>query len=237
MTERFAGVVLVAAGRGERFGDSGKVLAGAGDRPLLAWSLESALAASSTAEVVVVCGDHTRERIGALIETLNASLPVRTCAGGIERQDSVRAGVYALSGGIGVAVIHDAARPLATPSMFDDVAEAAREQGAAIVAAPVTDTIKAVEGDRILRTIPREMLRAAQTPQAFRIDTLSDAMARISGSNLTFTDEAALLESLGVPVVVRPGETTNLKVTVPEDLVLVEALLQARCRGVRDVST
>ncbi|HEV2127039.1 MAG TPA: 2-C-methyl-D-erythritol 4-phosphate cytidylyltransferase [Thermomicrobiales bacterium] len=235
MTDRFAGVIIVAAGRGERFGDSGKVLAYAGGRPLLARSLDAAIAASSTAEIVVVCGGHTRERIAALIESLDTPLPVCVCAGGAERQDSVRFGIHALSDSIEVAVIHDAARPLATSAMFDDVAEAAREQGAAIVAVPVTDTIKEVEGDRILRTIPRQMLRAAQTPQAFRLDTLWDAMERTTGSNVTFTDEATRLESLGVPVVVRPGTTTNIKVTVPEDLVLVEALLQSQCRGTRDV--
>lgn len=237
MTTRFAGVVIVAAGRGERYGDSGKVLAHADGRPLLAWSLDAAIATATAAEIVVVCGEHTRDQIASLVGEADGSLPVRVCTGGAARQDSVRAGLEAFSTGVEVAVIHDAARPLATPAMFDDVALSARERGGAIIAAPVTDTIKQVAGDRIVRTIPRETLGAAQTPQAFRLDVLSDAMARAQATGKVFTDEAALLEWAGVPVVVRPGRAANLKVTVPEDLLLVEALLRARREGVGGVST
>lgn len=236
MTDRFAGVVIVAAGRGERFGDTGKVLIEAAGRPLLSWSLDAAIAASSTAEIVVVCGKHTRGQIAEQVQTTDTRLPVRFCVGGARRQDSVRAGLEALSGSFEVAVIHDGARPLATPAMFDDVAIAARQLGAAIIAAPVTDTIKQVDGDRIGLTIPRETLRVAQTPQAFRHDVLTDAMARAERAGQAFTDEAGLLEWAGVPVHVRPGSPANLKVTVSEDLVLVNALLRSRAEGVDDVS-
>jgi 2-C-methyl-D-erythritol 4-phosphate cytidylyltransferase len=232
---RFAGVVIVAAGRGERFGHSAKVLAEAGGRPLLAWSLEAATCAVSTAEIVVVCGAHTREGVHSLVRERTGFPRTQICQGGATRQDSVRAGLGMLSESLEVAVIHDAARPLATPIMFDDVARAARRWGAAIVAVPVTDTIKEVDADRIVRSLPRDSLRAAQTPQAFRLALLMDMMNRAAAAGEAFTDEAGVLEWAGVPVRVRPGAGENLKVTSPEDLLLVDALLRARGHGGGDV--
>lgn len=228
MSDRFAGIVIVAAGRGERFGDRAKVLVEAAGRPLLAWSLDAALAATTAREIVVVCGEHTRVAVEAVIGDLDGDMPVRLCLGGAERQDSVRAGIASLSDACEVAAIHDAARPLVTPDAFDAIARAARERGAVIAAAAVTDTIKEVDGDRIVRTVPRERLRAAQTPQAFRRDLLLRAFDAAAGAGERFTDEAALLERAGVPVFVHPGPASNIKVTVPDDLVLVDALLRAR---------
>lgn len=237
MTDPYAGVVIVAAGRGERFGDSAKVLAEAGGRPLLAWCLEAATSADCTAEIVVVCGAHTRETIASLVGECAGSHRTQICQGGATRQDSVRVGVSMLSGSVDVAVIHDAARPMATATMFDDVARAARRWGAAIVAVPVTDTIKEVDGDRILRSLSRDALRAAQTPQAFHRGMLMDAMDRAEAAGEDFTDEAGLLEWTGVPVLVRPGANENLKVTLPGDLLLADVLLRARAHGGADVST
>jgi 2-C-methyl-D-erythritol 4-phosphate cytidylyltransferase len=237
VTDPFAGVVIVAAGRGERFGDSSKVLAEAGGRPLLTWSLEAAASAVSTAEIVVVCGTHTSESILPLVRECAGSLRPQLCQGGATRQDSVRAGLDMLSESVEVAVIHDAARPLATSFMFDDVACAARRWGAAIVAVPVTDTIKEVDGGCILRSLPRDALRAAQTPQAFHRGMLMDAMNRAEVAGEVFTDEAGLLEWAGVPVWVRPGSAENLKVTLPGDLLLADVLLRARVPGGADVST
>jgi 2-C-methyl-D-erythritol 4-phosphate cytidylyltransferase len=235
VTWRFAGAVIVAAGRGERFGDTGKVLAPAAGRPLLAWSLDAVCRAQTVAEVVVVCGEHTQAAIEELVEGYRDHLPVRTCLGGAHRQDSVRNGLRSLSPDLEIAVIHDAARPLATAAMFDDLALAARDHGAAIAAVPVTDTIKEVDGDRIVGTVPRAVLRAAQTPQAYRIKLL---LREIERAETAFTDEAGMLEVAGVPVIVRPGDHANIKVTVPEDLVLVDALLRARqAEGTSDVST
>ena len=221
-------MVIVAAGRGERFGDRGKVLAEAGGRPLLAWSLDAALRAASTADIIVVAGQHTRAEIERLVHASGAHVPIRICLGGEDRQASVRAGISALSDASLVAVIHDAARPLATSEMFDTIAAVARESGAGIIVAPVTDTIKLVEGERIVRTIPRDDLRAAQTPQAFRRDVLADAMVRVEAEGISFTDEAGLLEWSGSPVRAIDGRTANHKVTVPEDLPIIDALLRAR---------
>lgn len=236
-TTRFAGAVIVAAGRGERFGNGGKVMAQAAGQPLLAWSLDAVMQAASIAELVVVCGVHTQVAVERLVESYADRMPVRMCIGGETRQDSVRAGIELLSDDIAVVVIHDAARPLATPDMFDAVTASARQHGAAITAIPVTDTIKEVDGERIVRTIPRELLWAAQTPQAYRVSDLRRVMDDADVVQRQFTDEAALMEHLGRAVRVCAGASSNLKVTVPEDLVLADVLLRHRRGGDSHVSS
>lgn len=152
-------------------------------------------------------------------------------AGGAVRQESVRIGVTALGthGGCEVVVIHDGARPLVTTAMVSACVEAALREGAAILAVPVTDTIKRVRDGRIVETADRAALWAAQTPQAFRWQLLRDAFdwSDRHGAAPT-TDEAGLVEAYGHPVVVVRGDRTNLKITEPADLVVADALLKAR---------
>ncbi len=234
---RFAGVVIVAAGRGQRFGDSDKVLAHAAGKPLLCWSVETALAANVVAEIVVVAGPHNRRAIENVLRLRFPDEPIRVCLGGERRQDSVIAGIDELSASVEDAIIHDAARPLATPAMFDAVGMAARASGAAIIGVPVTDTVKEVGGNTIMRTVDRSSLWAAQTPQAFRLSLLKQAFAEASSSSREFTDEAALLESRGHPVAMVDGAQTNFKVTVPEDLEIAGFLLAKRSGGDAHVSS
>lgn len=229
--EAYASAVVVAAGKGERFGQAGKVLAPLLDRPALAWTLDALEVSRAAGDVVVVAGEHTRGGIEALLAT--GSWPkVRTVVlGGARRQDSVLAGLTATAARE-VVLIHDAARPLATSAQFDACAAAARESGAAIIARPVPDTLKRVRGDLIEATVPREGLWAAQTPQGFRRDLVLDAFATVLGRSGEFTDEASLLEALGQPVRVIRSEGLNLKITLPEDVPVVEALLRARLAGI-----
>jgi 2-C-methyl-D-erythritol 4-phosphate cytidylyltransferase len=145
----------------------------------------------------------------------------------VRRQDSVAAGVAAC-GECDVILVHDAARPLVTPTVIDRCADAAREHGAAIVATPVTDTLKRVSQGMIAETVPRESLWAAQTPQGFRRDVIEGAISRAHQQDLEFTDEAALLESFGIDVRVVPGDQTNIKVTHAEDLDIVRAIIEHR---------
>lgn len=226
--QRFAGAVIVAAGRGERFGGRKKVLAMAAGRPLLVWSIEAFLASSVVKEVVVVGGDHSMDGIKAVVSGSPDSSSIRVCTGGALRQDSVRAGVNVLSENVEVAVIHDAARPLTTSDMIDAVAISARMHGAAIIATPVTDTIKVAEGMNVVRTVPRGGLWAAQTPQAFRLHDLLSAFNESAAHEGEFTDESSLMELLGWEVQVCPAESNNMKVTVSEDLLLVDTLLRRR---------
>ena len=223
-----ASAVVVAAGRGDRFGAPDKVLLPLAGRPLLAHVLDAVQAAVTVREVVVVAGSHTR----GTIEALSAAGPwtkVRAVVeGGQRRQDSVARGVAATDPDLPIVAVHDGARPLATADLVDRCVRAALAVGVAIAAVPVTDTIKRVRDHRVLETVPRHDLWAAQTPQAFRRSLGLRACADEPAITATFTDEAALFEALGQPVTIVPGDRFNLKITVPDDLALAEAMLRAR---------
>ena len=223
--ERVAAVV-VAAGRGERLGAPEKVLLPLAGRAMLTWSLRALEQAETIGSVVVVAGSHTMEPVGQLVRDGGFAKVQAIVAGGERRQDSVAAGLAALPEGTEIVVIHDGARPLAEPELFDRCAAAAVECGAAIAATPVSDTLKRVAEGAIAGTIDRAGLWAAQTPQAFRLESLRRVLAASSGE--TVTDEAGLCETAGVPVSVVPASPANLKVTHAEDIPVADALLRAR---------
>ncbi len=202
-----------------------------GGRPLLAWTLDALVAAPEVARLVVVTAAGRR---GAIADApwLPTSV-IDVVAGGARRQESVRAGFAALedagSDDAGVVLVHDAARPLVPPSLVGAVAAATAEHGAAIPIVPVAETIKRVAGGRVLTTVDRRDLGAAQTPQGVRRDLLREAYRRFPADGPdTFTDEAALLEACSIEVHVVPGDPGNLKVTLPADLERVADVLAAR---------
>ena len=128
-----------------------------------------------------------------------------------------------------VVAVHDGVRPLVTPDEIDRVVIAATANGAAVLVAPVADTIKEIENDRIARTLPRDKLRRALTPQCFRFDLLQRAyegLTEIEASGIEVTDDSFLVERLGVSVVAVSGSARNIKITTQEDLALAEALLK-----------
>ena len=218
--------VVVAAGRGERLGAPDKVVLQLAGRPMLAWSLRALQQAETVGPVVVVAGSHTLEAVGWIVRNEGFTKVQAIVAGGERRQDSVRAGLAALPEGTEIVLIHDGARPLAEPALFDRCAAAAAESGAAIAAAPVSDTLKRVTEGIISGTVDRTGLWAAQTPQAFRLESLRWAMNVGSGESVT--DEARLCEAAGLAVTVVPSSLANLKVTHSEDIAVAEALLRAR---------
>lgn len=223
--EAGAAAIVVAAGRGTRFGPAAKTLAPLAGRPLLAWTLDALEAAASIATVTIVTGPHTAAATEALLAAGGWRKPDHLALGGARRQDSVAAGLAAAPAA-DIVVIHDGARPLAPAALFDACVAAAREHGAAIAAVPVSDTLKLVSAERIVRTVDRAGLWAAQTPQAFRRDLLVDLFAR--AADVTLTDEAALCEAFGIPVAIVPGSPSNLKITQLDDLAVAEALLTMR---------
>ncbi|MEN8159891.1 MAG: 2-C-methyl-D-erythritol 4-phosphate cytidylyltransferase [Myxococcota bacterium] len=152
-------------------------------------------------------------------------------AGGRERQDSVRAGLAALSAGVSHVAVHDAARPLVRADAVARVVEAARAHGAALLATPAGDTIHRVRDGHVVSTPPRAECFAAQTPQVFRVDWLREALAKALAEGIVASDDAALVARLGVRVHVVPGDPDNLKITTASDLALAEALLAAREAG------
>ena len=211
---------MVAGGSGRRFGGPKQFLQLAG-KPVAAWSVAAARTVSDG--VVLVIPD----RVGEVDRdaTLGAD---RVVAGGDSRADSVRAGLDAVPDEADVVIVHDAARPLADPSLFAAVVDAVRAGGAdcAIPVLPVSDTLKRTSGAVVASTLDREGVVTVQTPQAFTASVLREAHRNAGQS----TDDAGLVELMGIPVYTVPGDPRNLKITRPEDLHLAEALLSGTYR-------
>jgi 2-C-methyl-D-erythritol 4-phosphate cytidylyltransferase len=226
--------LVLAAGRGDRL-RSGvpKAFVRLAGRALLAHALE-ALAGSPEIDLVVpVVAERDLDRFAAHAREWQAipklAAPV---AGGPERQDSVRAGLAALGPEIRVVAVHDAARPLVRGDDVSRVVVAARLHGAALLALPATDTVKRVRAGLVVETPPRAECWVAQTPQVFWVEILREALAKAEHEGVRGTDDTQLVERLGVAVHVVEGDPANLKVTRAEDLLVAEALLHARNRGV-----
>jgi 2-C-methyl-D-erythritol 4-phosphate cytidylyltransferase len=216
-------------GLGDAAGSAPKAFVPLAGRCLLLRSLEAVAASEEVDLVVPVVGRDAMPRLAALDSELRAMHKVGAAvAGGAERQDSVRCGLKALPGEVTHVAIHDAARPLVRPQDVSRVVRAGRARGAALLAVPVRDTIKRVEAGRVVATPPRSECYAAQTPQVFRIDWLRDALAKAEADGVRGTDDASLVERLGVPVEVVEGDPANLKITSAEDLALAEVWLRRR---------
>jgi len=148
--------------------------------------------------------------------------------GGETRQDSVRAGLAALDSAIEVVLVHDGVRPLVGQALIADCLAAVRVHGAAIAAIPVKDTIKEADGPVIAKTVDRNRLWRAQTPQGARVELLRQAYLSADRDHFTGTDEASLLERIGCPVAIVEGSESNIKITLPEDIAMAEALLASQ---------
>ena len=231
---RPADAIVVAAGAARRMDGVDKLFQEVGGRPLLAWSVEAIAASGVVDRIVVVTGS---DRVAAVRDAAWLDpLVVAVVAGGSRRHESVGAGLAALAelpapagGADRVILVHDGARPLASPQLVAAVAAAAAAHGAAIPVLPVTDTLKRLDGELVAETVDRSELASAQTPQGVRTSLLRRAFERFPPAGPdAWTDEAALLEACRIPVHALPGEPTNLKVTVPADLDRVEAALAPR---------
>lgn len=204
------GAIVVAAGRGERLGSPKQFLVVGSSRLVD----HAVAAASATCDEVVVVLPANQGWDGAAVTSC--------VAGGKTRAESVRAGLAALSADVEIIVVHDAARPLATPELFSLVIDVVHSGAdAAVPAVLITDTIKRVQSDRVVETVDRSGLVATQTPQAFRSSVLRAAHENSPEA----TDDAALVEAAGGRVVVVTGDARNLKVTTLADVAIVEALL------------
>jgi 2-C-methyl-D-erythritol 4-phosphate cytidylyltransferase len=209
-------VIVVAGGSGSRYGGPKQYELLAGER-VIDWSVAVAsLCADGVVVVVSADADLALTR-----GELQVHPKIRAVVhGGASRSASVRHGLAAVPDSAAVIVVHDAARPLASPQLFTDAVKAIRNgAGAAVTAIPVVDTIKRTDGLRVTGTVDRANLVAVQTPQAFNAALLRRAHA--VGSDAT--DDAGLVEALGATVVVVPGDVRNLKLTTPEDLIILEA--------------
>jgi 2-C-methyl-D-erythritol 4-phosphate cytidylyltransferase len=222
--------LVLAAGRGERLGSPlPKAFVPLAGTPLLLHTLAALASVPEIDLVVPVVAAADRERLHALASAL-ARIPklVPAVTGGVERQDSMRAGLAALGPEVSLVAVHDAARPFVRAADVARVLAAAREVGAALLAVPVTDTIKRVREGRVIETPERTTCWAAQTPQAFRTEVLQEALAKATAAGVVVTDDVQLVERLGLPVAVVEGDPGNVKITGPQDLVAAEARLARR---------
>lgn len=213
------GAIIVAAGSGQRMGMD-KMLLPLRDKPLIAWSADVCQACDLISQTVIVLNKSNFDFVRRLAAERGWS-KFRLCLGGAKRRDSVREGLKLLDGCQWV-VIHDGARPFLTAELIYRGLEAAQETGAAIAAVPAKDTVKFCDTDMVVsRTLPRDMIWLAQTPQVFRFDIIAAAHARVKDD---VTDDAELVERLGYTVRLYMGSYGNIKVTTPEDLLLAEII-------------
>ena len=219
--------VIVAAGKGTRLGGAAsKVLSPVAGRPLILHVLDRFAAAREVDRaVLVVPADGVAEYEALLQTSPPAGLTVVVRPGGARRQDSVRAGLDALAPDCEVVVVHDGARPFASAGLIDRCVRESRPGRSVTAAVPARNTIKSVQDGQVMETLPRNRLWEIQTPQAFPVRVLRDAYEKAEREGVEATDDAMLVERLGMPVRVVEGSTTNLKVTYPEDLLFAEALV------------
>jgi 2-C-methyl-D-erythritol 4-phosphate cytidylyltransferase len=220
--------LLVAAGKGTRMGPNvDKLFLELNGCPVIAHAWRRLEQTPAIDEIIVVVRDGMQSAVGELAGKFGFTKPFRLVAGGKERQDSVCNGLAALSPEAEIVAIQDAARPATSTALIVATVEAARQTGAAVAAQPVTDTIKeSVDAKRITRTLDRSRLWAVQTPQTFRVEIIRRALNEARKRGLVFTDDTAACELIGQPVELVVSTSPNPKVTRPEDVPFVEAVLR-----------
>ena len=206
--------IITAGGRGVRFGPKSKVLQDLGGVPVLVRACAPFRGLKVIAAPAGLEADFRALVPGAVVVT-----------GGARRQDSVRAGLTALPERVTRVLVHDAARPMISADLVQAVLDALFEHAVVVPVVGISSTVKEIDDQgRVVRTVDRSRLRLAQTPQGFRRTVLERGFAR--AGDTTFTDEAAMVESLGEAVHTVAGSVFNLKITTPEDLELASALEQ-----------
>jgi len=222
-------VLLPAAGRSTRFADKEKKpFANLDGRAVWLRSAELFVNRSDVAECHLIIAPDDEERFRTRYAANLAFMNVKLVHGGKERFDSVANALAKVSPGVEFIAIHDAVRPCATTEQIDAVFAAAKQHGAAILATRLADTLKRIEGQHVRETLSREGLWLAQTPQVFRRDIIETAYGRRDSGTAAITDDAQLVEMLGLKVAVVEGSSNNIKITTRDDLVLAAAILKAR---------
>ncbi len=219
---------MVAAGRGTRMGAKvDKLFLELAERPVVVHTWQRLEETAEVAHIIVVVREGMEAHFRGLHERHGLQKPFCIVAGGPERQDSVWNGLAALPAQTEIVVIQDAARPCISPGLIAETIRAAREIGAAVAAQPVTDTIKeSMDGKFVTRTLDRSKLWAVQTPQTFRVEVIRRGLEEVRARGLVVTDDTAACELIGQPVQLVASVLPNPKVTRPEDLDYVQAVLQ-----------
>lgn len=221
--------VIVAAGRSRRMGRLGdKIWINVAGRPVLFYSIRAFLRAGVPRIIIAARPGHL-EKIRRFVRAAfppRAASRVLVVRGGRERQDSVWNGIAAASAEF--VLVHDAARPAVSPALIKSVLAVTRKRGACVPAVPVADTLKRLDGNRVRETVSRSGLFGVQTPQGFRSRTLAAAILAARRKRLVATDCATLVEALGKKVMAVPGNPSNIKLTRPADLEVLNRILSGQ---------
>lgn len=221
--------LVAAAGSSTRMGGINKLLQPLDGIPVLIRTLQALQAAQRVDEIIVATRECDLVEIADLCHTYGISKCKKVIRGGESRAHSVMLAALEASEGTELLAVQDGARPLVTPALIDAVIHAAERCGAAAPAVAVKDTIKEADSSGIVvRTLERSALRAVQTPQVFSADLLKGALQSALEQQIPITDDCSAVERLGKEVLLIEGEESNLKITTPGDLILAEAILQAR---------
>jgi 2-C-methyl-D-erythritol 4-phosphate cytidylyltransferase len=222
--------LIVAAGKSTRMGkETDKLFLPVAGRPLVAQTWGRFDGAPFIDEIILVVREGRQSEFADLAAKYHFTKKFQIVVGGKERQDSVWNGLQHLSTESEIVAVQDAARPCTSLAVIQATIEAARHDGAAVAAQPVTDTIKHSEdGKFITRHLDRKFLWAVQTPQTFRVEVIRRALAKVREKGLQVTDDTAACEFIGQPVRLVLGTEPNPKVTVPDDVPYVEMLLKQK---------
>lgn len=220
--------IIVAAGKSERMGsDVDKAFLSLGTRPVLAYSLLAFEQCPMIDGVILVVRKDRQDSARGLAKIFGCDKVRKIVSGGASRQASVMLGLAELGDDVRTVVVHDGARPCVTPDLIGETIKSAKRHGSGVAAVKITDTIKEVDrGMVVSRTVDRSKLWAVQTPQAFRVELLSQAYENVKKKKLTITDEASAIEALGEDVHLVPAPLANIKITTPEDLALAGMILK-----------
>mgnify|MGYP002813601669 FL=1 len=222
--------IVVAAGAGRRIGgEIPKTYLSISGRPLVLRTVDRMFLAGCVERVVLVVAAEEMARCDGLLRS-DAALrhrPIVLQRGGATRQQSAKRGLEKLTADADVVIIHDGARPFVSAALIDRCVSAAAEKGAVVVGLPARDTIKVVGDDRRIHATPeRSSLWEVQTPQVFQRSLIVAAHEKAARDGIEATDDAMVVERFGQPVFILDGERTNIKITLPEDFWLAEAMIR-----------
>ncbi len=227
-------VVVVAAGSARRMEGIDKILAPLGELPVLVHTLCAFQDCPLVGEVVIVTREDLLLEVSGLCKDYDLNKVTKVIVGGAERINSVRAGIREVDPQAELIAIHDGARPLVSQTVIEQAIQEAATSGAAAPAIPVIDTLKRVEHGLGVETIDRSSLRAVQTPQVFESGLIRTAIQKALEDGELLTDDCGAVERIGMKVQLTQGSRENIKITTPFDLLLGEAILQARTEGRHD---
>ena len=221
--------IIAAAGAGTRMAsDRPKQFLLLAGKPVIFHTLRVFEECDSIDEVIVVLPAAESAGFLSLAAKYSVRKLARVVPGGLTRADSVKRGLTAIRAATAeIVAVHDGVRPFVTTNEISRTVAAAKSDGAAILVAPVTDTIKQIGGEQVVQTLDRGSLRRALTPQCFRYEVLRDAYQHADVTDPSLTDESALVEKLGRPVSIVEGSARNIKITTAEDLLIAEAILKS----------